>query len=398
MDGRVRVLSLFSGIGGFEIACEWAGMEIVGQVEIDPFCQKVLAKHWPHVKRMADIKDVKGDEFGTVDLICAGVPCQPASVAGKRRGTKDDRWLWSETLRIVKAVRPRWCVFENPLGILSLQGGVPFDNVLSEMESEGYEVGAFIIPACAVGAPHRRERVFIVGYSGNRRLSGNPRGRAWSEFEDRYSQFKEGVVADTTQQLPHWDRDARATRRTELANNSNVADTDNQRLQRIKKSRETGRSWEDGEQYFSGQSEGDTERTAQRSLGGVLNGFSAGMDRTKWPAGWWPTPKTGSNRNSRQAIIDEKGGGKHKSDLSLLQAVEVANGILPKELKSPNELPPQWKQQWPAGPGEQHPWEPPRIATGVKDRVARLKALGNAVVPQQVYPILLAIAEGDRNL
>ena len=139
-----------------------------------------------------------------------------------------------------------------------------------------------------------------------------------------------------------------------------------------------------------------TERPTQPRLGNPPDGLPSGLAGHRWPAGWWPTPKTGSNRNSRQAITDERGGGKHKSDLSLEQAAEVSLGILPREIKSINELPPQWQRRWPAGPGEQHPWEPPRIvATGVKDRVAKLKALGNAVVPAQAYPIFRAIRETE---
>lgn len=304
----MKVLSLFSGIGGFEIACEWAGMEVVGQVEIDPFCQKVLAKHWPHVKRMSDIKQVRGDEFGTINIIVGGVPCQPASVAGKRRGTEDDRWLWPEAIRIVRVVRPRWCVFENPAGILSLQGGVPFDDILSEMEREGYEVGAYSIPACSVGAPHKRERVFTVAYSQSRQSwrqeTRNGRGGTCGRSKEMGHATEQGLqsredVADTDRTMLTGSKCKGQTGRAELANSGNVA---------------------------------DTERTAQRRLGRVLNGFSAGVDGTRWPA----------------------------------------------------------------GPGEQYPWEPPRIATGVKDRVARLKALGNAVCPQQVYPILKAIAEIER--
>lgn len=167
----LRVLSLFSGIGGFDLACGWAGMEIVGQVEIDPFCNKVLAKHWPNVKRMEDIKNVKGKEFGQIDLICGGPPCQPASVAGKQRGKADDRWLWPEAIRLLSTIQPTWAVFENPTGLLSLERSVVFRLLLSEMENEGYEVWSVIIPACSVKAPHQRDRIWIIGYSEHNRCN-----------------------------------------------------------------------------------------------------------------------------------------------------------------------------------------------------------------------------------
>jgi DNA (cytosine-5)-methyltransferase 1 len=161
----VKFLSLFAGIGGFDLGLEHAGMQPVGQVEINPFCQRVLAHHWPNVKRMGDIKNVKGTEFGEVDLVCGGVPCQPASTAGKRRGTADDRWLWPEAFRLVRVIQPRWCLFENVRGITSLESGVVFDSLLTELETYGYEVQSFCVPACAVDAPHRRDRVWIIAYN-----------------------------------------------------------------------------------------------------------------------------------------------------------------------------------------------------------------------------------------
>lgn len=334
----MKVLSLFSGIGGFEIACEWAGMEIIGQVEIDPFCQKVLAKHWPHVKRMGDIKQVRGDEFGAVDIIVGGVPCQPASVAGKRRGTEDDRWLWPETLRIVKTVRPKWCVFENPSGILSLQGGVSFDNILSEMEREGYEVRAYSIPACAVGAPHKRERVFIVAYT---EKSESPVGRTLSCEQEQVQPGRRGGEA-------------------------NMAYTDLLHGQQCGAAGRVGRKGEPN------QGDGRREGSAQSCLGQFTHGFPAGMDGN-WPAGWWPTPKSG-----QCGMTARTSGRPIEKSTHLTTQVYLA-------------------ENWPAGPGEQHEWEPPRIATGVKDRVSKLKALGNAVVPQQVYPILKAIYEIELN-
>ncbi len=171
----LTVGSLFSGVGGFDLGLERAGMEVIFQCEIDAFCQKVLKKHWPNVKLYDDIKQINRTNTVSPDVLVGGPPCQPASVAGKRKGTSDDRWLWPETLRVVKELKPTWCLFENPTGILSLEGGVPFEQVLSEMENQGYEVQAFIIPACSVGAPHRRDRVWIIAHARELRM-GNVAG------------------------------------------------------------------------------------------------------------------------------------------------------------------------------------------------------------------------------
>ena len=157
----MRFIDLFSGIGGFTLGLERAGMTCVGHVEIGPFCQKVLRKHWPEVPLIADVKEVQGDEFGAVELICGGPPCQPVSIAGKRQGQSDDRWLWGEALRLVEVVRPSWCLFENPSGIVSLG----LDRILADLEGFGYSTGTSEIPACAVDAPHIRQRVWIVAES-----------------------------------------------------------------------------------------------------------------------------------------------------------------------------------------------------------------------------------------
>lgn len=156
---------LFSGIGGFSLGLERAGMQVVWQSEIEPYCCKVLKKHWPKVPNLGDIFKIKDPP--PVDIITAGVPCQPASCAGKRRGTEDDRWLWPDTLRIIHEVKPTWCILENVCGILSLEGGLVFENLLLALEAEGYEVQPFVIPACALNAPHRRDRIWIVANYGN---------------------------------------------------------------------------------------------------------------------------------------------------------------------------------------------------------------------------------------
>jgi DNA (cytosine-5)-methyltransferase 1 len=159
----MRFLSLFAGIGGFDLGLERAGMECAGQVEIDPYCQAVLAKHWPHIKRMGDIREVKGTEFGAVDLVCGGFPCQPFSIAGKRKGKDDLRFLWPEMLRVIKSVRPSWVLGENVANIV----GMGFDTICDELEALGFSIQAFDLPAYSVGALHGRRRIWFVCNSKN---------------------------------------------------------------------------------------------------------------------------------------------------------------------------------------------------------------------------------------
>ena len=162
--------SLFSGIGGLDLGLERAGMECVWQVENDPYAIKVLEKHWPNIHREKDVREVGKHNLEPVDLIAGGFPCQPHSVAGKRRGADDDRNLWPEYMRIIRELRPRYVLAENVPGIVTTY----IDTVLSDLESEGYTCWTFNIPACAFDAPHRRARIFIVAVSDSIR-----RGR-WS--------------------------------------------------------------------------------------------------------------------------------------------------------------------------------------------------------------------------
>ncbi len=200
------MLDLFSGIGGFSLAAQWCWgdeLEIVAFCEIDKFCQKVLKKHWPHVPIIEDVRNVRGNksfsanslcvgwQTGTreklqseeqeairqkprmfctegVDLLTGGFPCQPFSCAGKRKGKEDNRFLWPEMFRVIKEIRPRWVVAENVAGIVRMA----LDDCLSDLEGEGYSTQAVIIPACAVNAPHRRDRVWIVAHDSQFRQFG----------------------------------------------------------------------------------------------------------------------------------------------------------------------------------------------------------------------------------
>ncbi len=158
----LRVGSLFSGIGGFDLAAERAGAEIVYQVEIDPWCQRVLSKHWPDVPRFGDIKEIDTHELPNADIVCGGFPCQPVSLAGRQAGAGDDRWLWPEFLRIIRETQPRWVLAENVPGLLSNDAGRTFGGILRDLAKSGYVVEWDCVPAAVVGAPHRRDRVWIV--------------------------------------------------------------------------------------------------------------------------------------------------------------------------------------------------------------------------------------------
>lgn len=162
----MKVLDLFSGIGGFSLGLERAGMETVAFCEIDPYCRKVLRKHWPDIPVFDDIHEVTPETLASegidaIDVVCGGYPCQPFSTAGKRECAEDDRHLWPEMYRIIKAVRPRWVFAENVAGHITMG----LDDVLSDLEAEGYTCWSFVIPACAVDARHRRDRVWIVAHS-----------------------------------------------------------------------------------------------------------------------------------------------------------------------------------------------------------------------------------------
>ena len=158
----MKVLDLFSGIGGFSLGLERAGMSTVAMCEKDPYCRKILAKHWPDLTIHEDIRNLDGKRYrNSIDLVCGGFPCQPFSVAGKRKGTNDDRHLWPEMLRVIKESRPRWVIGENVFGFINMA----LDDVQADLEREHYEVRKFVLPAVAVDAKHRRDRIILIAYS-----------------------------------------------------------------------------------------------------------------------------------------------------------------------------------------------------------------------------------------
>jgi DNA (cytosine-5)-methyltransferase 1 len=187
--------SLFAGIGGIDLGLERAGMECIWQVENDEYCTRVLEKHWPEVQRFGDVRECTN--LPPVDLIAGGFPCQPHSVAGKRRGAEDDRNLWPEFIRVVRETKPRYVIAENVPGIITTY----IDTVLSDLEDAGYARVPLNLPAVAFDAPHRRERIFIVANRigmGRKKRTGEGVQSQVEESERQESQHIRKNVADTT--------------------------------------------------------------------------------------------------------------------------------------------------------------------------------------------------------
>lgn len=310
---EIKVLDLFSGIGGFSYSAHLANRGSAGPVyktsafvERDQFCQQVLRKHWPDTPIFEDVTTLNPDRLGRIDFVTAGFPCQPASVAGARKGREDDRWLWPEIVRIVRGTRPTWCLFENVRGLLTLEGGMVFEDCIADLEAAGYESQSFIIPACAIdSAPHRRDRVWIVAHCNGGSCRSTP----------RTLERTEGAIQKGGEQFRPWPQ-ARNGGSTVAAG----AGAD--------KMRETGRL----SQQFGGSGWGNTGWLSEPNVGRVADGVSRRLDEA----------------------------GRH----------------------------PGWENGEPEGME--------RMSVGVKDRAARLKALGNSILPQVAEQIFRAILESER--
>jgi DNA (cytosine-5)-methyltransferase 1 len=265
----MRHLDLFSGIGGFSLAAKWVWgeeYENVGFCDNNEFCQAILRKNFINPKIYNDIRNLDGNKIKNLDLLTGGFPCQPFSFAGKRRGNADDRYLWPEMLRVIRETRPRWIVGENVAGIINLA----LDQVLSDLENEGYTIKAFVIPAAAVEAPHRRDRVWIVGHddSDARGKRGNRRGI----YKD--SRFQKRIL------LSPIEKDRRSTRGSSGADHPapsrNPADAQSPRQS----------SWAYGPrkiQFWRGGARYDWLEVAT-SLCGVDDGIPARLDGRKLTA------------------------------------------------------------------------------------------------------------------
>lgn len=187
---QINQASLFSGIGGFDLAAERAGWNNVFNCEIDEFCQKILKYYWKNAINYGDITKTDFTIWrGRIDVLTGGFPCQPFSLSGKRKGTDDERYLWKEMLRAIREIQPQWVIGENVLGLINWGGGLVFEQVQIDLENEGYEVTSYILPACGVNAPHKRERIWFVAKNTNKN------GRRSNEWQKESSTGKFGNIS-----------------------------------------------------------------------------------------------------------------------------------------------------------------------------------------------------------
>ena len=312
---KLQHLDLFSGIGGFSLGLETAGLaETVAFCDIEDYCQKVLNKHWPHVPIFSDIKELnyetlRAKGINNIDIITGGYPCQPFSVAGRKKGEQDPRHLWPEYFRLVKELRPTWVIGENVSGHIK-QG---LDTVLENLESEGYSTRTFSISASSIGANHKRERVWILAHSGRSLREGTELGR---ENENEIGK-----------------ENANQFERSSSTSQSNVANSQRERLERFS----------DQSSTFSGENEGPQSRNESSGTGNVADSERERLQRSE-------QYETHTRETSTQFPTAEQ--------------IE-ATGL-------------HWAIEPDVG----------RVAHGIPNRVDRLKSLGNSLVPQ--IPFLIA--------
>ena len=387
----IRILDICSGIGGFSLGLEsTGGFDTVAFCEFDDFCRKVLNKHWPDVPIYKDLKEIGNEPERIIqdfDLICGGIPCQPFSVAGKKKGKEDDRHLWPYMYEIIKHKKPTWVIVENVGGFVN----VALDDVCLDLETQGYATQSFIIPACSVEAPHRRDRIWILGKN-----LENP-GRAL-----RQGRIEQGENADEVGQ-----GDADQLERSGGASRSDVANASSQRLQghrgehglrEASKEEQTGRSSQEQDVSHAKELDRDVD----------VNGHSGQGDGQQRQGLQGELGRASGNRAEDVADTErlgQQGQGEHERPSNTAKASEgQASGT-------------DDGSQGQTGQGHTEPGvggmadgvsarldghygferEPniPRVATGIPERVNRLKALGNSIVPQVIHNIGLAILEEE---
>ena len=361
---KIQVLDLFSGIGGFSLGLERAGFETVAFCEIDKYCRLVLQKHWKDIKIYSDVREIKKERLEahgipSPDVITGGFPCQPFSVAGRQKGSRDNRYLWPEMFRIIKEFKPLWIIAENVRGIINIQDGVVFEGVHADLESQNYETQTFIIPAAGVGAPHRRDRVWVVANS-RRTIRG-----------EQSSRNKESIGSGTSQETKRSadsDSIARSSEREKIM-------ADSSSIQSREPSESKGR--EDSSRGSIDSRGNKNKRTEVMANSTESRSFSKSVRNSK-----------GMEKESQR----KKERGNQFAIRTKTRSSNVANS---KRVYVQGQHDGSGKEQSRRGGWWEVEPNVGRVADGLPGRVHRLKGLGNSIVPQIAEEIGKAILKVD---
>ena len=434
----MRLLDLFSGIGGFSYAAEKliGGYETVAFCEMDDFCQKVLKKHWPQVPIFDDVRTLDASRLGRIDICTFGFPCQPVSQAGVQKGDADDRWLWDEIIRILQVSKPKWIIAENVKGLITIQDGFLLEHCISSLENEGYEIQPIIIPACAKNAPHRRDRVWIIGQlTTNTNDTGNRASKRsvdqeqqtieqeWKEQSLFEPSRHDEAMADTNHKglerhNEHSSTINRQNKRTLIGSESGSRDEIVANTKSIVKNgicRETNEVADRGNTWL------ELERSSDRQLIGktkqnVANTKFKSIDNTdsKGNIGFKKEKQETRAANGSNSGQDVSNTNSYRSETRLSGQDKRQKGNTEKSIDR------DYRQRgWQTSNSrsveqrmgyldnglstgllrhfDREPEHIPRVTTGEKDRAKKLKALGNSIVPQVAAEILLAIRVSEES-
>ena len=350
---KLNHLDLFSGIGGFSLGLEATDyFETVAFCDFDPYCQKVLRKHWPWVTIYDDVKELNSERLSAnghnkIDIITGGYPCQPFSIAGRQKGEQDPRHVWPEMFRLVKELRPTWVIGENVSGHIKLG----LDTVLENLESEGYSARAFSISASSIGANHQRERVWIIANSND---TGDRTSQS-SINQDR-QETDQGWEGLTQFELSGHSKDMENTRRTQwpwsFFGSQDENEIGKENAHQFERPSQTSESDVANTESVSSYGREDREHTEQRDTERQIGG-----------------------EGSHDANTDSERLEGRRSECELRESQE--EGQI------------GWSQWWQSEPNVG------RVAHGVPKRVDRLKSLGNSLVPMIPYCIGMSIKKGD---
>ena len=410
---KLKILDLFSGLGGFSLGLERTGRyKTVAFCEIDKYCTLLLQKHWKGIKVYNDVKKItkegfEADGIESPDIITGGFPCQPFSVAGKQKGTSDDRHLWPEMFRIIKAFKPRFVIGENVPGIVNIQDGVVFETVCTDLESQGYEVQPFNIPAAAVGAPHQRKRIWIIATLADsvsnderREISRSDEEKGRVQEEHRSKDSASGIFSRTSEirksnngyeamensgrtlqqgsSIREKNEDevgkenANQHQRSSSSSESNVADS-NTRLSDGQKKELQSR----GQASISSREGENVANAKSISSDGREIGQHSEESREKRKIGI----EVGGVSSDRQKLANTDSERLERLGQSSRQFNETSSSTSCSEERQRQVGQGWWEFEPNVG----------RVAHGVPGRVHRLKALGNSIVPQIAEEIGRAI-------